>query len=233
MKVFVVALALSVMLSAAPMYAQAPAPVQQPALAGQTQKPAAPAPAPQTQKPAAPAPVQAAPAPPAPRFQDGLKYAYVRIDQIAASSTQGKVFNGKVQALQEQKVKELQDRNKALQAAQEKLEKGASVMNDTARAQLQADIERQQRDLQRATEDAQQEVTALTQQLQVEFERVVTPAIDKVAREKQVHFVFNAQESGLVWADPTLDLTAEVIKALDGGVSTTAKPAPAPAPAKP
>ena len=222
MRVFVVALALSVMLSAAPSYAQAPAPAA-PAPAAQTQKP--PAPAPQTQKPAAPT----APPAPTPRFQDGLKYGYVQVDQIAAYSNQGKVFSGKVQALQDQKVKELQDKNKALQAAQEKLEKGASVMSDTARAQLQADIERQQRDLQRSTEDAQQEVTALTQQLQAEFERVVTPAIDKVAREKQVHFVFNAQESGLVWADPTLDLTAEVIKALDASPAPTAKPA---APAK-
>jgi Skp family chaperone for outer membrane proteins len=215
MRVFVVALALSVMLSAAPSYAQAPAPTQ-------------PAPAAQTQKPAAP-PAAAAPAAPAPRFQDGLKYAYVRIDQVAGLSSAGKAFNAKVQALQEAKVKELQDKNKQLQAAQEKLEKGASVMSDTARAQLQADIERQQRDLQRATEDAQQEVTALTQQLQAEFERVVTPAIDKVAREKQVHFVFNAQESGLVWADPTLDLTAEIITALDASPAPTANPA---APAK-
>ena len=29
------------------------------------------------------------------------------------------------------------------------------------------------------------------------------PTIDKVAKEKQVHFVFNADESGLVWADPS------------------------------
>jgi outer membrane protein len=219
MRVFVVVLALSVTLSAAPMYAQAPAP-------------AAPPPAAQTQKPA-PAPAAAAPAPavPAPRFQEGLKYAYVRIDLIAATSNEGKAFNAKVQALQDQKVKDLQDRNKALQASQEKLEKGASVMNDTARAQLQADIERQQRDLQRATEDAQQEVTALTQQLQVEFERRLTPIIDKVARAKQVHFVFNAQESGLVWADPTMDLTADVIKEFDATPVSAARPAaPAPAP---
>lgn len=226
MKVFVVAVALSIMLSAAPSYALAPAPSPQAAPAAQTQKPPAPA-APQTQKPPAPAQAQPAlPPPPTPRFQDGLKYGYVAVDQIATYSAQGKAFNGKVQALQEQRVKELQDKNKALLAAQEKLEKGATVMNETARAQLQTDIERQQRDLQRATEDAQQEVQALTQQLQQEFYRVVLPAIEKVAKAKQVHFVFNAQESGLVWADATLDLTAEVIRELDGASAPGAKPAP-------
>jgi outer membrane protein len=214
MRVFVVVLALGVMLPAAPIYAQAPAP----------------APAAQTQKPPAPAPQAAAPAAPTPRFQDGLKYAYIQADQVAAFSNHGKSLNGKVQALQEQKVKELQDRNKALTASQEKLEKGASVMNDTARAQLQAEIERQQRDLQRASEDAQQEVQSLAQQLQVEFFRVVQLAVERVAKGKQIHFVFNAGESGLIWADPSIDLTAEVIKELDAAPTTAARPA---APASP
>jgi Skp family chaperone for outer membrane proteins len=36
-----------------------------------------------------------------------------------------------------------------------------------------------------------------------------------VRKEKGLHFVFNAQESGLVAADPGLDITADVIKKLD------------------
>jgi outer membrane protein len=220
MRVFVVALALSAVLSAAPSFAQALPP---PAAAPAAQKP--PAPAPQTQKPA-PAPAAAAPAVPTPKFQDGMKYAFVYLDQLAGFSSAGKTLSAKVQALNEQKLKELQDRNKALLAAQEKLEKGASVMNETARAQLATDIERQQRDLQRASEDAQQEVNGLAQQLQQEFFRVVLPVIERVAKAKQVHFVFNAQESGLLWAEPTMDLTAEVIRELD--TAATAKPAAAP-----
>ena len=40
--------------------------------------------------------------------------------------------------------------------------------------------------------------------------------------------VFNATESGLVWADPTMDLTSDIIKALDTAAAApaaTAKPA--------
>src|SRR5688572_9893517 len=217
MKVFAVALALSLALSAAPSYAQAPAPA---------------GPAQPTAKPAPPAPAAQAPAPQRVPFQTGLKYAYVNLQVVATESAQGKTFNAKVQALQTQRVKELEDKNKAMQSNQQKLEKGATVLNDQARAQLQAEIEKQQRDIQRATEDAQQELQGLTQQLQAEFERLVLPALDKVAREKQVHFVFDAAQSGLVWADPSMDLTADVVKALDSG-STTAKPAAAPAAAAP
>ena len=240
MRVFAVALALSLVLSVAPSHAQAPAPA-----------PAQPAPA-QGQAPAPtakPAPTQpAAAAQPAQQrvpFQTGLKYAYVQLQAVAQESNQGKAFNAQVQALQDKKVKELQDKQKQMTANQEKLEKGATVLNDQARAQLQSEIEKQQRDIQRASEDAQQELQALTQQLQGEFERMILPVIDKVAKEKQVHFVFDAAQSGLVWADPSMDLTMDVVRALDAAgpakpgatapapTAKPAAPAPTPKPAAP
>jgi outer membrane protein len=212
------------LLAASETYAQAPAPARP---AGQAPAPAAPRPATQ-----APAPAAAQALPPLPKFQDGMKYAYIRIDRIAAESGEGKTLNDRVKALNDQKVRELNEKNKALQSVQQKLESGGSVLNDTARAQLQAEVERQQRDIQRFTEDAQQDLQALQQQLQEEFTRKLNPVLEKVAKEKQVHMVFNATESGLVWADPGMDLTGDIIKALDAAASAAA-PAPAPATAKP
>ena len=229
MRVLAAALAVSMLLAASKTHAQAPAPA--PARpAGQAPAPAAPRPGPQ-----APAPAPAAPAAPTAKFQDGLKYAYIRIDRIAAESSEGKNLNDRVKALNDQKVRELNEKNKALQSAQQKLDTGGSVLNDTARAQLQADIERQQRDIQRFTEDAQQDLQALQQQLQEEFTRKLNPVLEKVAKEKQVHMVFNATESGLVWADPSMDLTSDIIRTLDASAPApaTAKPAaPAAPPAK-
>jgi len=221
MKVFAVALALSVSLAAAPLYAQAPArPAGQgqarpAAPAGQT-PPAAPrpvAPAPAPQQPVAQAPIP--PPAPHPPFPTGVKYAFVYVQQIASNSAEGKAANQKITAFQQQKVNELNDKNKALQAAQQKLDQGGSVLNDAARAQLSADIDRQQRDIQRFTEDAQQDVQNLQQQLQEDFQKKLTPVISKVAQEKQLHMIFSVTDSGLVWGDPALDLTDEVIKELD------------------
>lgn len=211
MRVFAVAHALGFALMATTSFAQAPA------------QPAAP-------RPAAPAPAPAAPslpAPAAPRFQEGLKYAYINVQRVAAESAEGKAATDKVKAFQDQKVRELNEKNKAMQSAQQKLEQGGGVMSDAARGQLQAEIEKQTRDVQRFTEDAQQEVQAFTQQLQQEFERKLNPIIDKVARDKQVHFVFSAAESGLVWADPGMDLTADVIRAFDTAPPAAAAPRPA------
>ncbi len=219
MRVLASVLAFSAMLAAGAAYAQAPA------AAPQAPAPK-PTPAPATQKPAPPA--AAAPAELKPRFQEGMKYAYVNVQMVAAASVEGKVAAEKIKVLQEQKSRELQEKNKSLQGDQQKLEQGGSVLSDSARAQLQANIERQQRDLQRFTEDAQQDVQQLAEQVEGEFNRKLTPIIDRVAKQKGVHFVFNAAQSGLIWAEPGMDLTAEVIQAFD--TPAAAAPAPAPAP---
>ena len=228
MKVLFVAVALSVMLATAP-YAFAgalpqaapgaqtpnrPAPGQaRPATpAGQT-PPAQPRPA--APQPAAPPPVAQAPAQPRPPFPTGVKYAFVYVQKIASDSAEGKAATAKINALNNQKVTELNEKNKALQAAQQKLEQGGSVLNEAARSQLANDIDKQQREIQRFTEDAQQDVQNLQQQLQEDFQRKLTPVLAKVAQEKQLHMIFSVTDSGLVWGDPALDLTDDIIKEFD------------------
>lgn len=209
MRVFAVALTLSVVV-----------------LAGTAQARQAPAPA--TQKPAAPA----AAAPAAVPFQDGLKYAYVILARVAAESNEGKAAAERVRKFNDDKVAELNGKNKALQTAQQKLEQGGTVMSDAARAQLQTDIDRQTRDLQRANEDAQQDLQNFQQQVQVDFNNKLNPIVDKVAKAKGVHFVFSAQDAGLIWADPSMDLTNDVIAELNAlAPAATAKPAPTAKPA--
>lgn len=193
----------------------------------QTPQPAQPTP------PATP-PAQTAPAPAqAPRpFPEGAKIAYVNIQRVASESGEGKAATVKVQALNQKKVQELNEKNKALQADQQKLQAGGTVLSDSARAELEKKIERLQVDIQRATQDAQQEVQELQQQLQGEFERKLRPIVQQVAQERGLLILFSAADSGIVWADPGLDITADVIRKFDGG-APAATPAPKPPATKP
>jgi hypothetical protein len=50
--------------------------------------------------------------------------------------------------------------------------------------------------------------------------------IESVAREKGLQLLFSQADSGLVWADTGLDLTAEVIRRLDAASAAAPKPAP-------
>ena len=211
MRAFVVAAALSLTLAAAPAFAQATAPA-----------------------PAAPAAVQAPAEVP---FPAGAKYAFVNIQRVAAESQQGKALSARVQQLNNQKLTELDAKNKTLQTSQQRLDSGASVLSDAARAQLEKDIDRQQTDIQRFTDDAQKEVQDLQNELQTEFQQKLGPVVDQLAREKQLEILFSALDAGIIWANPGLDLTSEVIRRFDvaapAAAPTAVAPAPAPRPAAP
>lgn len=211
MRRMVVALGLVIVTGTA-SFAQAPAPA--------TAKPVAPA-------AQAPAPAPAAAAPAVLPFPEGAKIAFVVLQRVVAESAEGKQASARVQALQQKKVAELNERQKAAQGLQEKLDKSGAVMSEAARADLTKQVERANVDLQRATQDAQAEVQELQQQLQEEFQRRIAPIIEAVGKEKGLHYIFNGPDSGLVWADASLDITNDVVKKFD-----LAKPAP-PAAAKP
>jgi Skp family chaperone for outer membrane proteins len=206
---------LGLVLSAPASLAQAQ---QKPAPPAVGQKPpAAPAPAPAGQRPPAqpPAPTPP-PQPPAP-FPQGAKMAYVNLQQIASLSVEGKAAQGKVQAFTQKKQTEIADKTKALQGNQQKMQTSSGIMNEAARSQLEKEIDRQQRELERAQQDAQADLNEMTQELQAEFNKKLFPILEQISKEKGLHFLFSGADAGLIWAEPGLDLTLEAVKKLDAG----------------
>jgi Skp family chaperone for outer membrane proteins len=216
MKGAAIAASLAVVLSAAPVFAQA---------AGQAPRPAAPA-------PASPAAAQPAPAAPPPPFPAGAKIAFVNLQQVANLSGEGKISTGKVQALMAKKQTEAQAKSKALADAQAKLQSSGGILSDAARAQLEKDIERMNVEGQRFQQDAQAEINELSQQLQNEFQQKLFPVLEAVSKEKGIQVLLSAADAGVVWAEAGLDLTLDAVKKLDA-MAAAAKAAPAPAAAAP
>lgn len=167
---------------------------------------------------------QAAPAQPAAPplvFPEGVKYAFMNIQRVATESAEGKTSSAKIEALRQKKANELNERNKQLEAAQAKLR--SSVLDENARAQIQKDIDKQQVDIQRLTQDAQAELQDLQNELQIDFQRKLAPIVEQVAKEKNLHLLFSQADSGLVWADPGLDLTADIIRRFDAATAVAPK----------
>jgi outer membrane protein len=186
--------------------------------------PAAGAPA-ATPPAAPPAAAQPAPAPLPPRpFPEGAKFAFVDIQAIASNSAEGKAATAKLDDIKKKKNAELLGKNAALKAMQDKLTSGGSVMNDQARGQLEKDIEKAQRDLQFAQQDAQTELGDMTNQLQADFQEKLNPVLETIRAEKGLLMIFSIRDSGVVAAEGGLDLSSEVVKRFDA----INKPAPAP-----
>lgn len=180
--------------------------------AGAEQKPTPP-PAPTQQKPTTP-PAAPAPQPPRP-FPEGAKFAFVDIQVIASASAEGKAATAKLDELRKKKNSELQSKATAIKGMEDKLNAGGSVLSDSARTQLQKDIDKAKRDLEYAQSDAQTEVQDLTNQLQEEFQTKLNPILEQVRADKGLLMIFSSRDAGIVAADLGLDLSEEVVKRFD------------------
>lgn len=169
-------------------------------------------------------------------FPDGAQFAWIDIARVAAESAEGQAANTRVQELSQQKVAEIEARrseaagevttlNQQLQEAQAKLQQGQNVISAEAMTSLQREIGRLQVDIQRTSEDSQADIARMTQdaeaevqqlqlELQRQFEAQLVPAIDRLAADRSLSFIFSAAQ-GLVWADPAMDLTQELIESLN------------------
>jgi Skp family chaperone for outer membrane proteins len=197
---------------AAPVFAQTAPPATPPA---QTTPPA--------QNPPAAQPEPPKPAPTAP-FPEGARVAYVFMQGIFNGSADGKAAAAKLQDWEKKKTAEIQAKGKEAEALQAKINQGGNVLNEAARAQAQRDLQRLQREVTAMQEDAQQEGNELRQQLLGEFSQKVNPIIAAVAKERGLHMIFSvSDEANVAWADPGLDLTAEVIKRVDAAPKTAPK----------
>jgi outer membrane protein len=207
LKSSILAAALMAVLPASSL-AQATPPATPPA-APRPQAPPATPPAGQT--PAAPA---AAPKPVVP-FPADSKIAFIDVNVVAQNSTVGKDAAKKLQDFQAKKVAELGEKNKQLTSMTTRRDSGTGVLNDAARATLDKDIEKLQRDIQFAQQNAQAEYTDLQNELQGEFQKRLIPVIDEVAKEKGLHAIYSIADSGAAYVHPGLDLSAEITKRLD------------------
>jgi Skp family chaperone for outer membrane proteins len=173
-------------------------------------------------------------------FPAGAKFAYVNLPALTSMSVDGKAAASTYQAETKKRQTEAEAKAKKMQADQQRLETGGTVMSAEARAALEKDIAAQQRDGERFEQDAQAELNELQQVLQNEYNKKLFPVLEKMAKDYGLQMLFSAAESGLIWAEPGVDLTNEAVKRMDASptpkglitptLTPTGSSAPAPAP---
>ena len=142
------------------------------------------------------------------------RLAYFSPQRAFALSSDGKAAEAKLSALEAERGKEIAARNARLQDMQKSLQQGASVLGDTALRQRELEVERFQIDMKRFLEDAQAEFLGVQRNLENSFFAKLRPALDAVAKERNLLFVINEDAGLLAWANPALDITADVVKRL-------------------
>ena len=136
-------------------------------------------------------------------FPVEARFAYIDFQRIASDSTTGKLANRILQELRDKKVSEIEGRSKQLQTLKS-----------------QKEIDRMQREIQFAQENARAEVEQLQAELLTKFEKQVTPVVVEIAKERNLLAVFTS-DANIFYINPALDISPEVIKRLDTAAAKT------------
>jgi outer membrane protein len=207
MKRFSIAVLMTLFVAPAAFAQTAPPPTTPPP-AGQ--KPTPP-PVPQTAKPPAPAPVQVP-------FPADVKIGFVNMQYVVSESKYGKAGTDKLNALRSKREADNQGRIKQLQTLQNELNTQATVMAPAILQQKQQEISRLQAQLQFEQQQLQVDAEALENQLMQDFGEKVLPIVEQIRKEKNLWAIFTSGNGSNVAAlMPGIDISADVIKILDGG----------------
>lgn len=143
-----------------------------------------------------------------------LPIAYFSPQRAFFASPDGKIAQARLTSLQAQRAKEVDARNAKLKQLQDALQQASAVIDAAARRAREQEIERFTLDLQRFVEDAQAEFLGVRTQAESAFVARLRPALDAVVQDRRLLLVLNEDEGRIVWADPSLDITGDVIERL-------------------
>ena len=163
------------------------------------------------------------------------KVGVIEVQRIVQESAVGKESLARIQKIQAAKQEDLTKRQNELRDLEKKIQEQGKSLSEEAMEKLQKDYQAKALDLKRFQDDAQRELEELQRKELGELERRVLPVIEAVAKELGYSLVFNKFQSGLLHAEPGVDITDAVIQKFNTAIAaapkTDAKPAPAaPAP---
>ena len=144
----------------------------------------------------------------------GARIAFFDAQRVVSESVTGQAAFAELEAFRSDTAAELERRSQSLAAEQQRLQESA-LLSSTARLSLERSIQSTELNLQRLLEDAQTEFLGLQQAADYSFQMKLLPAVEAVALEHEMHFVFNRLTYPILWADPTQDLTERIIERLD------------------
>lgn len=142
-----------------------------------------------------------------------VKIGIVNAEEIISKTIRGKAIQTKLEAFQNKKQQEIQ----VLDEEIKKLEKEISnpALNDETRDKKSLDLANKKKNIQRLIEDARNDIQRESQTELITLEKDLMPIINEIGKSKGFTIVFDSTRPGIVYIDPTIDITEDVIKAVD------------------
>jgi outer membrane protein len=162
-----------------------------------------------------------------------LKIGVVDYARLFEESPQAKVVRDGLQAEFGPRLQQLVTQDNALKAKGDKLQKDVATMTPEQRAKAEKELRDSARELERKKSELQDDSNAKRQEEMNKLQRSLISEVRDYAKSQNFDIVI---ADGVIYATPTVDITGQVLQAMQSRAPKPAAPAPAtsaPAPAKP
>jgi outer membrane protein len=165
------------------------------------------------------------------------KIAVINLEEAMARTKDGQEVAKKINDKFGPKKAEFDKRQKEVEDATDKLNKGRATMSDDAQKVLAADIQKKSTDLKRFGEDSQAEMNDDESRATQDLQRKMEPILTNYAAQNNFAIVIDVgQQSPVLWYATATNITDVIIALYDQAhpvASAPAAPATAPKPATP
>ncbi|HYL06616.1 MAG TPA: OmpH family outer membrane protein [Thermoanaerobaculia bacterium] len=144
-----------------------------------------------------------------------LRVAVIDTEKILLSSAAGKKAIAELKKIQEAKEAELRGKQQEIKELQDKVAQGRLSLAQDKLAELAKQLEDKEIALRRLSDDAGRELNKKKDDLLGSIDEKVMPVINQIGREQGYTMIFRKFESGLIYADDAIDITASVVQRLD------------------
>ena len=145
-------------------------------------------------------------------------------------SPQAKVVRDALQAEFGPRLQQIVTQENALKARGEKLQKDVATMTPDQRSKAEKDMRDAARELDRKKQELQDDSNAKRQEEMNKLQRSLIGEVREYAKAQNFDIVI---AEGIIYATPTVDITAQVLQALNAHAPKPAAAAPAATPAAP
>ncbi len=142
----------------------------------------------------------------------GISVAVIDVQRVVTESDPGKEALQKLKALQDAKIDQGRSLQQNLSSLQEQMAKQRFTLSEERLGEMNKQLEDGQIALQRFQDDAERELDEARRRELGGLEGRIIPVINQVGTERGYTLIFNKFQSGLVYADDTVDITDEVIR---------------------
>jgi Skp family chaperone for outer membrane proteins len=147
--------------------------------------------------------------------QQPMKFGVVNSQEVLEKSQEGKRVTAQLEAKNKTLQEDLARLDNKIRDLETRLNTQRLTLSQEALTNLMADLDKQRTERTRFVEDSRRELNDLQVRLFNRLQAELRPIITDVGKEKNLDLIFDMGGSGVIYFNPAVNLTQEVIQKYD------------------